>query len=132
MGMHYNVTFHGATIPADRFADAAGWTPEQVAADPEGLAAAALTAVNEYLDDFDSAELDEEGIHLDGIGFHDTGSYGRGEEYLRILGLCEPGGYIHEIDEETSSSEFWRYLVKPDRTIATIYPVVTWPDMPDE
>jgi len=133
MGMQYDVTFHDATIPPAKYGDLIEWSPEQVAAEPERAAALALEAVNDLLDDWNPAEQDAEGIHLDDLGYHDSASYGYIESLHRLLKLCSPGAYTHENDAEDSSGEQWRYVVQADGSLREItgtirFPGMDWPE----
>ncbi|MBT2484801.1 MULTISPECIES: hypothetical protein [unclassified Microbacterium] len=127
MGMHYNITFHNALIKPESYAAMIGWTPEAAAAEPERVAELALAHVTELLGEWSDPVQDEDGILMDGDGFNDSASYGYGEQLSGLLAHCEPGAYIHEIDDEESSGEQWRILVMPDRTVKVIQPVIIWP-----
>jgi len=143
MGMHYDVTFNDATIKPERYFDLlcklGGYLPTDnlTEEDRAGMPAQALVAVDDLLDDWDGAVQDDDGIHLDGIGFHDSASYSYGDSLYSLLSFCEPGGYTHENDAENSSGEQWRSVVMPDRTVKTItgevhFPGMDWPDnLPD-
>lgn len=131
MGMKYNVSYHNAIIKPASYAALMGWTAEQAAAEPEKLAQLALEHVTDLVDAFacEPTQDPETGIDLDGCGYWDGAGYGYGEHLRELLSYCEPGAYIHEVDEEEASGDQWRFLVMPDRTVETIQPVITWPGM---
>lgn len=128
MGMHYNVTYVNAIIKPERFE---AMLRNEATADMtrEELWDAALDYVNGHLDDYESADQNEETgeIDLSGFGYHNHASYSYGMELEKLLSYCEPGAYIHEVDSEESSGEQWRRVLHADGSIKTVYPEIVWP-----
>lgn len=130
MGMHYNVTFHNAIIRPERYGALIGWTPEDVAAEPEKAAELALDAVRDLVStDAEEPQATEEGIDISECGFYDGASYGYGERLTTLLASCVPGAYIHEVDAEEGTGQQWRHLLLADGTIRTISPELVWPEV---
>lgn len=132
MGMQYDLTFQDARIDPSSYGAMIGWTDEEVAAEPEKAGRLAAEDVALVVDGYDSVEQDEEGIHLDGVGYHDSSSYGFIDEVIRILGYCVPGSKLLERDvEDSDGTSRWR-VVQEDGSIATfeswtVYPGYDWP-----
>lgn len=142
MGMNYSETFHDATIILDdkTLVELTGLTVEHVRLDRPTALDAAVEAVNDVVDEMSNV-LDADGtsinvpdtqdvIDLNESSFCDHASYSYQDELNRLLLLCEPGAYIHDIDCEDSTGEQSRAYVirRADGTkrLETITPELIW------
>ena len=129
MGMNYDITFEDAVIPPEQYGALIGWTPEEVEEESQSAAELALKTVSEMLDDYAEPTQSADGIDISGYGYHDSASYGYGEELYDLLAHCAPGASIHEHDGEGGSGEQWRHILTKSGKIVTIKPVLVWPEV---
>lgn len=128
MGMNYNVTFHNAFIPPEKYNKLLGRSPEDPVMSLKEVVELALEKVSTTLGGYEVIVGDEDGIDISGCGFYDSASYSYKNDLIHLLSVCNVGAYIHEVDVEEGSGYQWRHYVKPGGGIETVLPTITWPE----